>query len=170
MAEQIISKRCSKCKEIKPFSEFNKDKTKKDGNTSRCKSCRIDDHKQYYKANKEKEIERSKKYQKTEKGKINHQEARFRYNKSDKGKKKNRKASSHYRFNNPEKFNARDFVNKAIGKGDIPRPSLLKCHYYTQNSDCEKQAKQYHHYLGYEPEHWLDIVPVCRNCHIKYEN
>ena len=32
-------KQCSKCKETKPFSDFHKNKTKKDGCQSHCKQC-----------------------------------------------------------------------------------------------------------------------------------
>ncbi len=32
-------KLCHKCNEIKPFTEFNKNKTRKDGYQSRCKKC-----------------------------------------------------------------------------------------------------------------------------------
>lgn len=49
-------KRCSKCKELKPISEFAVNKTKKDGHASDCKACRklyrdkhYQEHKDYYK-------------------------------------------------------------------------------------------------------------------------
>ena len=54
-------KRCSTCKVEKPLTEFYKDKTKKDGLRSQCKSCvksyyeaNKDKLKSYYKANKDK--------------------------------------------------------------------------------------------------------------------
>ena len=33
-------KKCTKCGEIKPHSEFHKDKSRKDGYATSCKSCR----------------------------------------------------------------------------------------------------------------------------------
>ena len=42
-------KKCTKCGEIKPHSEFHKDKSRKDGYATSCKSCR----KKYYENNKE---------------------------------------------------------------------------------------------------------------------
>lgn len=39
MAEQSISKRCSKCKLIKPKIAFYKDKARKDGLYHACKDC-----------------------------------------------------------------------------------------------------------------------------------
>jgi hypothetical protein len=35
----MSQKRCSKCKEVKLISEFNKDKSKKDGHYYQCKEC-----------------------------------------------------------------------------------------------------------------------------------
>jgi formate-dependent nitrite reductase cytochrome c552 subunit len=42
MAEQIISKRCSKCKEIKPISEFYKNPKTKDKRSYCCKKCAVE--------------------------------------------------------------------------------------------------------------------------------
>ena len=51
---------CSKCVEVKPLSEFDKDKKTKDGLSYRCKSCK----KAYREANKEKIKSYSKTYNK----------------------------------------------------------------------------------------------------------
>lgn len=37
--EQVIEKRCSKCGEVKPFSEFSRQSRNKDGYEGRCKDC-----------------------------------------------------------------------------------------------------------------------------------
>lgn len=58
MSEQIITKQCSKCKQIQPLSEFNKDKYKKDGLYSSCRKCQNIYHRKAF-----------LKWQKTEKGK-----------------------------------------------------------------------------------------------------
>jgi len=51
-------------------------------------------------------------------------------------------------------------VKDAWRRGDIAKARELQC------VDCSKQALDYDHYLGYEPQHWLDVEPVCRSCHI----
>ena len=58
----VIMKTCSKCKEEKPFSEFHKNRTRKDGLCVHCKTCKIKQSKSYYEKNKEKERERDRKY------------------------------------------------------------------------------------------------------------
>jgi hypothetical protein len=30
---------------------------------------------------------------------------------------------------------------------------------------CGETAAAYHHHRGYKREHFLDVVPVCRECH-----
>ena len=51
-------KKCSKCGTQKPLVEFHKDKTKKDGLDSNCKTCKA----QYYVQNKEKIAEQQAQY------------------------------------------------------------------------------------------------------------
>ena len=60
------TKQCSKCKEVKPVTEFTKDKNRKDGLFPWCKSCQ----KQQYEANKEKILERRKQHYEANKEEI----------------------------------------------------------------------------------------------------
>ena len=121
------NKKCSKCKQFKQLPGFRKDRTAKDGIHGHCKAC---------------ELIIKRKYQRTDKGKANHQARKKRFN-------------ARY----PNKLKAVNAVNSAITAGRLTRPDTLFCYY------CPVQAEQYHHYLGYEPEHWFDIVPVCIKCH-----
>lgn len=45
-------KTCSKCKQIKSLSEFNKRKISKDGLQHHCRSCEKENHKKHYANNK----------------------------------------------------------------------------------------------------------------------
>lgn len=45
-----MTKKCSKCREIKPFEEFAKNKSKKDGLTDTCKPCKAAQVRDYYAA------------------------------------------------------------------------------------------------------------------------
>jgi len=55
-------KKCSKCKEEKEFVDFHKHKKTKDGYTSRCKECSLNDKKEYYEKNKDKVKKKVKEY------------------------------------------------------------------------------------------------------------
>lgn len=58
------TKICTKCKQEKPISEFNKNKYKKDGLQSECKECHNKLYKKYYYNNKDKFRDRSKRNRK----------------------------------------------------------------------------------------------------------
>jgi len=69
-------KKCSNCGELKPFSEFYKDKCSKDGLQSYCKKCM----KEYYENNKEKINKQQKEYYENNKEKINKQQKEYNKN------------------------------------------------------------------------------------------
>jgi hypothetical protein len=88
---------CSKCKEEKELSYFDKDKRKKDGHRSQCKKCIKEyylNNKEYYKEYKEKYKEKYKEYYKEryknnkEKNKEYYKEYRKEYYKNNKEKHK----------------------------------------------------------------------------------
>ena len=156
MSETIVTKRCSKCKEFKPLSEFYKCKasTKDDRQTS-CKSCQktynqSPERKAYYKAYE-------KAYQQSEHGKT----IRKNCEQSSKCKAYRKCYQNNSYAHHPNYRKARSKVSYSVKTGKLPRPDTLLCRY------CQKPAQQYHHYLGYEPEHWLDVVSVCQPCDIK---
>ena len=136
MAKQIITKRCSKCKEIKLLSEFHKDQTKKDFHRPDCKVCNL---------------KRGREYFQTEQGKA----SRIRYCQSEKKKATKKR----FCIRHPEQWKAENALNYAVRTGKLPRPDSLQRHY------CDLQAKEYHHYLGYASKYWLDVIPVCIKCH-----
>lgn len=98
-----------------------------------------------------------RKYQKTTKGKATQK----RYEQTEKGKATRRTILKHFYARNPNYLKAKHAVSNAIRDSKLPRSDTLLCHY------CPKPTKQYHHWHGYEPEHWLDVVPICTECHLK---
>jgi hypothetical protein len=66
----VEMKICNRCKKELPFSEFTKDKDKKDGYRTICKTCT----RQYRQDHKEEERERNRQYYQ------NHKEERKEYN------------------------------------------------------------------------------------------
>ena len=47
----MITKICSKCKQKKELSQFNKNKTRKDGHHTYCRKCSKDHYRRYYRRN-----------------------------------------------------------------------------------------------------------------------
>ena len=62
MEETIIEKKCSRCKLVKPISEFNKDKKATVGFQSCCKDCSNKAYKLWVEKNKDKMKEYQKEY------------------------------------------------------------------------------------------------------------
>ena len=93
----------------------------------------------YYKSEKNKE--RCRKYFQTKMGRI-----------------VKRRAAAKQRRIHRNRVLARQRIWWKVKSGQLPRPDTLQCHF------CGHKAIQYHHYLGYEPEQWLNVVPSCRKC------
>ncbi len=53
-------KKCCKCNELKPITEFSKNRSTKDGLQRECKSCRKSVQREHYQLNKEKSFIRAK--------------------------------------------------------------------------------------------------------------
>lgn len=158
MSEQIITKRCSKCKEFKPFNNFYKQKSHKDGYTSWCKICKNKVVKKY--RNSEHGNTVRTKYEQSEQFKTAIAKAYERYNHSEKGLRRRRRASKNYRLKYPEREKAYHAVNNAIKLKKLQSACNFICHY------CDNIANHWHHWHGYAPKHYFDIFPVCRKCHI----
>ena len=60
--KKMNKKICPKCKVIKPFYEFSKDRIHKDGLFRICKKCDSLKHKQYHQKNKEKLNKKTQKW------------------------------------------------------------------------------------------------------------
>ncbi len=133
-------KRCCICKKEKEVSKFSKNRSRKDGLCSKCKHC---------------DNILSRIYHRTEKGREN----RRLYCQTEKQKQAHRLSSKQYSQKNKSKRLAQQAVYRAIQAGKLSRPDTLQCL-------CgNHKAEQYHHHKGYAREHWLDIVPVCIDCH-----
>ena len=108
--------------------------------------------KAYWQSDKGKEVQ--KRYRQSKKGIV----AIKRYQQSEKGKINHRRTNFREYTLHSQRIKARSAVNNAIKDGKLPRPDTLQC-------SCSEPAKHYHHHKGYEPEHWIDVIPICVKCH-----
>ena len=86
-------KKCSICKETKPFSEFHKANKEKDGYQYRCKQCCTKMHKERYQKDKIKILEQTKKWKTENKDKANETANKWREKNKDKVKGYQRKTN-----------------------------------------------------------------------------
>ena len=139
-----LNKTCKICHQTKPLNLFYRRKCSKDGFDSRCGVCMRKKGSTYFhsKHGEERMMMACEKYRKTAKGRIS-----------------SNRYDAKYRINNLEKRYAHFLIRKEIKKDRIPKSSECLCHI------CKKQAHHYHHYKGYEHQHMLDVIPLCRQCH-----
>jgi hypothetical protein len=99
MTNNEQTKKCTKCNQEKPLSEFHKDKRGRLGRRPKCKTCETEQkkrwrqenkdkvaerEKQYYQENKDKIAERKKQYYQENKDKVAEQKKRWRQKNKDK--------------------------------------------------------------------------------------
>jgi hypothetical protein len=100
-------------------------------------------------------------YLASEYGKQHRREYQIQYTQTERGKRKVREAAARMRAKYPERISARKRIAQLVADGKMPPARDLVC------QQCDRPATEYHHHLGYDVEHWLDVVPLCRSCHEK---
>ncbi len=136
-----------------PFTEFYRNKNRPDGYTGQCKHC----FKRYEQSEKGKA--KNKKWNRTKK----RQDCNSKYRVTEKNAECQERWRKKTKKTNPNRIKAHSAVQMAVKKGTLPQVHTLQCVY--KGSNCQGQAQHYHHPNGYEPEHWLDVIPVCHDCH-----
>jgi len=97
----------------------------------------------------------------TPEGQAARQEAQYKYDHSEKGRNRSRKS---YEKHGP-KYAARQALSNAVADGVVAKPTACqRCHLEVGRPKLEG-----HHYLGYGPEHFYDVIWLCRPCHIAKE-
>ena len=137
MSETIVTKQCTKCKELKHLSDFYKSRRRgRIEYFAQCKSCYKNVVKKYRKTEKGKEvhIHSVKRYQKTEKGKRGKKIASKKYRQSEKGKEtllayyrkyyaseNGKKAYKKYRRTAKRRIASRKYYRSEKGKACLQR-------------------------------------------------
>jgi hypothetical protein len=73
-----------------------------------------------------------------------------------------RAAAARTRERHPERVSARKLVWSEVEAGRFPPANTMVCDICQEALACH-----WHHHKGYEPEHALDVIAVCRECHTK---
>jgi hypothetical protein len=152
-------KKCTKCGNVKPNSEFSPDKRGLYGTVSQCKDCR-----RAYMAQKrtakefvERERENGREYDNKRKQARERQRYDAEYRKSDNFKN----AQVKWYKRNREQRLANMAVTYAVRSGKLPPANTLMC----EVPDCTNQAAHYHHYAGYDKVNRLKVKALCHKCH-----
>ncbi len=138
----LLKCRRSSCRfrgEAQPVTEFGADRRSATGYDGYCKTCRT-------------ELRRTP----------GAMAARKRHRRSLKYRQNQLTRAKRTKANTPKQLlRARWTVQNAINLGHIPRARVFQCSICAQS-----QARDYHHHRGYDEAHMLDVIPVCRQCHL----
>lgn len=145
-------KRCSRCKAVKPVSEFYRRKEERDGLHYYCKACIKSDMNARYHADIEKARQQQREYRRNHLDAVRARDKALRARNIDKIRERERLR--------PQPRNdvvrARDLVFSRIRNGKMPKASTQTC------AHCGAQAREYHHEDYSKP---LTVVALCRHCH-----
>jgi len=174
VADPIMTKRCSRCKLVKPATDFSPNRRVPSGLASRCKSCCRMIMRQYREAHLEETRKRdrecvrrrrklapekhraaNRKYYEEHREECN--TARCLHRKTQAAKDSHRKCCKKH----PEKRAAKTAVQLAVREGSLLAINKRTC------TECGKQATDYHHPNGYDRENHLNVIPLCHACHMK---
>lgn len=149
-------RRCTQCGELKPAAAFAPRADRPSGRMSYCKACKAQRVRVRYQGNHP-----------TARAQMRSRVNNSEYERSDRRKESYRiyrqshpevtiRAVNKYRFNNPEKVAAHKAVTSAVKRGHLLREPCR---------ECGNERSEGHHYLGYAPEHHLDVLWLCRAHH-----
>lgn len=160
---------CARCESEKPTDQFYKNRSRPDGLSGYCAECKKELARKYQRTPAGREVQRraGRRYRNSER----YREWRAEYTRSEAYKQRkreywqtetfkraHREASERYRERHPEKVGAQQAVWAAIQRGELEPVENHKC------TDCGGDAEHYHH-ESYEEKDWLDVVPLCVDCH-----
>jgi hypothetical protein len=152
---------CERVGQLLPLSEFYRNSKNSDKHDGQCKVCRNAHVKQWQQTDKGRDSHKiaNRRYNISRNGRQTKETRKKRYNNSLIGKQYNKEKGKRYRESNRAIINAHAAVYKAVRAGRLEPIETLSCIF------CKKQAKEYHHYLGYERENYLNVIPLCKKCH-----
>lgn len=131
-------KKCFKCNEIKPLTDFYAQPKMSDGRVNKCKACTCDD----VRKNRRMKFEYYSEYEK------------HRYELNERRRKKLAETSRAWRDKNPEAYKAHNKVNNAVRDGRLKKENCLFC-----GSD----EKIHAHHNDYSKP--LEVIWLCTKCH-----
>ena len=169
MPETIITKQCSGCKKPKGLDDFPRYKLGKLGRHNQCKVCRREANQRYIHSDrgkaKRKALAQSPKakqamrqYLDTPHGRILHAKHGKQWMQTDKGKAYRKEADKRRAEKHPKKVKARLAISHEIAQGRMQSAKTQFC------AHCGNKAEYWHHHRGYEAEHRLDVIALCRHC------
>lgn len=161
-------KYCPRCDQHKPKSDFYRNRSRHDGLAAYCKECKNalvvewqrGKGEEKYKRNQRKyrSTERFRKWVRKYRKSERYKEILDKYHETEAYRRSHCESQKRHRRRHPQRAAARAAVSYAIKSGRLLPATEHAC------LDCGVQAEHYHH-ESYAEENWLNVVPLCVECH-----
>lgn len=147
-----MEKKCFRCGEKKPLTEFYKHKGMRDGRLNKCKDCNKADVQLNYRDN----IDHYKEYEKARAGLTHRAKARSDYASTEGGKEAGSRAKKAWTRRNPIKRMASQIVGNAVRSGKLIKP--------TNCGACNSEPERLH---GHHDDYAFPLAVrwLCPGCH-----
>lgn len=149
-------KKCFKCGEVKPLTDFYKHPMMADGRLGKCKECNKRDVQENYR----KRIDYYREYDRKRAMLPHRVEERKKYAQSEAGKESTKKTHDKYLKNHPVRKGASIIVNNAVRDGRLYKPK--EC------SVCSNGGRLHGHHDDYV--YPLEVRWMCPLCHKKWHD
>jgi hypothetical protein len=136
-----LEKVCTACEKIFPLTGFYADRRRLDGHRAMCKNC------------SEVAVRR---WRSEHPEAVAIYQAKWQHSTSAHVKEVKRAKGARLRTFHKDRTKARDAINNAVKRGKIQKKPC---------EICSNPQAEGHHFLGYAPEHRLDVQWLCRECH-----
>jgi hypothetical protein len=171
MQDQPTTKPCKKCGKVLPLTAFPTRKSAKDGHRHECFTCNAAYHAAYYSERREEwKTKGAIHYVQNRSRVAANSAAYYRAHREeyiararewvrahpDQAKESFRKSAHRQSKMRPDRVLALTAVHAATKKGTLIRQPC---------QNCGNPKSEGHHHLGYAPEHYLDVIWLCRRCH-----
>lgn len=149
-------KTCTKCGVEKALDRFHVSQLGAQGRTAACKECRKTAASIRYGHQRSQIIEKTRKYREEHPDDVRRWSRERYYRDPEAAKDAQREARSR----EPNKAKARNAVDKAVLAGRLVKPDTC--------ADCRTAGLPLDgHHESYDPSRWLDVVWLCRRCHLR---
>ncbi len=148
----MTEKICSECEDSKPLKDFYINKNSEDGRVKKCRECT----KAGVRANRAKNIEYYRKYDRDRSMRPDRVQARQEYQKTKQGLEAGNRGKKAWDERNPIKKGASTIVGNAIRRGDLLKPDIC--------DECKLTNERIH---GHHDDYALPLVVrwLCPGCH-----
>ena len=161
-------KQCNKCGEWKDESEFPKDRSRKDGLRSECKSCRCSYEREYRKTHGEQVARYGKNYRTSHANELKEYRKKYYYENKDSKLEFNREYQKVRRRENKEKLYA--YKSPCAKCGD-ERAYVIDFHHIDPNCKLFNISTAGSRHTDVEiSEEVKKCVCLCRNCHQEFHH